>query len=140
VPPDRFAPVAAPSTADSTFVAADGQSALTSLGLPRRMSEAARTSRPRLRRDGALRACRNGWRIRLPQQLKDLIVPRSPPGYVAMPEAMRLLGVSRQTIMQRVKRGELPVVHVSRGKQKGLRIRVLDYQPQLFDPPAAARV
>lgn len=80
------------------------------------------------------------WRIRLTQQLKDLIVPQSPPGYVAMPEAMRLLGVSRQTIMQRVKRGELPVVHVSRGKQKGLRIRVLDYQPQLFDPPAAARV
>ena len=31
------------------------------------------------------------------------------------------------------KRGELPVVHVSRGKQKGLRIRVLDNQPQLFE-------
>jgi len=80
------------------------------------------------------------WRIRLTQQLQDLIVPQSPPGYVAMPEAMRVLGVSRQTIMQRVKRGELQVVHVSRGKQKGLRIRVLDYQPQLFDQPAAARV
>ena len=80
------------------------------------------------------------WRIRLTQQLKDLIVPQSPPGYVAMPEAMRILGVSRPTIMQRVKRGELPIVHVSRGKQKGLRIRVLDNQPLLFDQPSAARV
>jgi predicted site-specific integrase-resolvase len=59
-------------------------------------------------------------------------VEESPPGYVAMPEAMRILGVSRQTIMRRVKRGELPVVHVSRGRQKGLRIHALNQQPQLF--------
>jgi excisionase family DNA binding protein len=80
------------------------------------------------------------WRIRMTQELKNLIVPEVPPGYVAMPQAMRILGVSRQTIMQRVKRGELSVVHVSRGKQKGLRIRVLDNQPQLFDQPSAAKV
>ncbi len=80
------------------------------------------------------------WRIRMTKELKELIVPEVPPGYVAMPQAMRILGVSRQTIMQRVKRGELSVVHVSRGKQKGLRIRVLDNQPQLFDQPSAARV
>jgi len=80
------------------------------------------------------------WRIRMTKGLKDLIVPEVPPGYVAMPQAMRILGVSRQTIIQRVKRGELNVVHVSRGKQKGLRIRVLDNQPQLFDQPSAAKV
>lgn len=80
------------------------------------------------------------WRIRMNQELKNLIVPEVPPDYVAMPQAMRILGVSRQTIMQRVKRGELPVVPVSRGKHKGLRIRVLDNQPQLFNPPVAARV
>jgi DNA invertase Pin-like site-specific DNA recombinase len=72
------------------------------------------------------------WRIRLTAELQALIVADSPAGYVAMPEAMRVLGVSRQTIMQRVKRGELDIVHVSRGRQKGLRIRVLDQQPQLF--------
>jgi len=72
------------------------------------------------------------WRIRLTRELQALIVAESPAGYVAMPQAMRILGVSRQTIMQRVKRGELSVVHVSRGRQKGLRIRVLDQQPQLF--------
>jgi len=80
------------------------------------------------------------WRIRMTQELRGLIVPEVPPGYVPMPQAMRILGVSRQTIMQRVKRGELNVVHVSRGKQKGLRIRVLDNQPQLFDQPSAAKV
>jgi DNA invertase Pin-like site-specific DNA recombinase len=80
------------------------------------------------------------WRIRMTKELRSLIVPEVPPGYVAMPQAMRLLGVSRQTIMQHVKRGELSVVHVSRGKQKGLRIRVLDNQPQLFDQPSAPRV
>jgi DNA invertase Pin-like site-specific DNA recombinase len=73
------------------------------------------------------------WRIRMTKELREMIVPEAPPGYVTMPEAMRILGVSRQTIMQRVKRGELSVVHVSRGKQKGLRIRVLDNQPQLFE-------
>jgi len=80
------------------------------------------------------------WRIRMTKELRSLIVPEVPRGYVAMPQAMRMLGVSRQTIMQRVKRGELSVVHVSRGKQKGLRIRILDNQPQLFDQPAAASV
>jgi hypothetical protein len=72
------------------------------------------------------------WRIRMTKELRALIVPEVPPAYVTMPEAMRILGVSRQTIMQRVKRGELSVVHVICGKQKGLRIRVLDNQPQLF--------
>jgi excisionase family DNA binding protein len=66
------------------------------------------------------------WRIRMTDELKSLIVPEVPSGYVTVFQAMRLLGVSRQTVMQRVKRGELAVVHVSRGKQKGLRIRVLE--------------
>jgi DNA invertase Pin-like site-specific DNA recombinase len=80
------------------------------------------------------------WRIRLTQQLRDLIVKEAPPGYLTVFEAMRVLGVSRQTVMQRVKRGELSVVHVSRGKRKGLRIRVLDNQPQLFEQPQSAHV
>jgi len=80
------------------------------------------------------------WRIRMTEELKALIVPEVPAGYVTVFQAMRLLGVSRQTIMQRVKRGELSVVHVRRGKQKGLRIRVLDNQPQLFESPEAAKV
>jgi len=51
-----------------------------------------------------------------------------------MREAMRALGVSRQTVLQRVKRGELAAVHVMRGQQKGLRIKVIGRQPDLFNP------
>ncbi|MFP3870523.1 MAG: helix-turn-helix domain-containing protein [Syntrophobacteria bacterium] len=50
-----------------------------------------------------------------------------------MQEATKLLGVSRETVLQRVKRGELPAVHVRRGKRKGIRIKVLDNQAGLFD-------
>ena len=54
-------------------------------------------------------------------------------GYLPMREAIRALGVSRQTVLQRVKRGELEAVHVTRGRQKGLRIKMLARQGQLFD-------
>ncbi len=73
------------------------------------------------------------WRIRMTKELQELFVAEAPEGYISMPEAMRRLGVSRQTIMQRVKRGELHAVHVRRGRQKGLRIKALDDQPQLFE-------
>jgi len=73
------------------------------------------------------------WRIRMTKELQELFVAEAPEGYISMPEAMRRLGVSRQTIMQRVKHGELHAVHVRRGRQKGLRIKALDDQPQLFE-------
>ncbi len=41
-------------------------------------------------------------------------------------------GVSRQTIMQRVKRGELKAVHVRTGRRKGLRIQPPPTQEGLF--------
>jgi hypothetical protein len=40
--------------------------------------------------------------------------------------------VSRQTVLQRVNRGELEAVHVTRGRQKGLRIKVIARQSELF--------
>jgi hypothetical protein len=36
--------------------------------------------------------------------------------------------------LHRVKRGELDAVLVCYGRRKGLRIKVLDEQPGLFDP------
>ncbi len=47
-------------------------------------------------------------------------------------EATMRLGVSRQTILHRVKRGELEAVHVRCGRRKGLRIKVVDTHPSLF--------
>jgi hypothetical protein len=73
------------------------------------------------------------WRIRMTDELKKRFVEEPPPGYVAMQVATRMLGVSRQTVLQRVKRGQLDAVHVNRGRRKGLRIKVTDAQPSLFD-------
>jgi hypothetical protein len=41
-----------------------------------------------------------------------------------MYQAMRLPGVSRQTVLQRVKRGELDAIHVMRGKKVRQTIRL----------------
>ena len=76
------------------------------------------------------------WRIRMTEQLRERFVEDAPEGYVPMLEATRILGVSRQTVLQRVKRGELSAVHVRRGRRKGLRIKVLDNQPELFGQPS----
>jgi DNA invertase Pin-like site-specific DNA recombinase len=73
------------------------------------------------------------WRIRLTDDLKALFNNNAGEGFLPMREAMRALGVSRQTVLQRVKRGEVEAVHVTRGKQKGLRIKVITRQSQLFD-------
>lgn len=77
------------------------------------------------------------WRIRITDELRARFVDQSPPGYVAMLEATLALGVSRQTILQRVKRGELHAVHVRQGRRKGLRIKLPDAMPGLFDHVAA---
>lgn len=64
------------------------------------------------------------WRIRLTDELRARFVEHAPDGYLPMLEATHLLGVSRQTVLQRVKRGELEAVHVRAGRRKGLRIKV----------------
>ena len=64
------------------------------------------------------------WRIRMTDELRARIVEGEVEGYVSMLKATRLLGVTRQTIMQRVKRGELHAIHIRSGKANALRIRV----------------
>ena len=73
------------------------------------------------------------WRIRLTDELKARFNAEAGEGFLPMREAIRALGVSRQTVLQRVKRGELEAVHVTRGRQKGLRIKVLARQTELFE-------
>ena len=75
------------------------------------------------------------WRIRVTESLRSLFVEEAPRGYLPMLEATHLLGVSRQTVLQRVKRGELEAVHVRCGRRKGLRIKVPAQLPGLFEPP-----
>jgi uncharacterized protein YndB with AHSA1/START domain len=66
------------------------------------------------------------WRIRMTDQLRALFVDNAPEGWLATLEATLAYGVSRQTLLQRVKRGELRAVHVRTGRRKGPR----------FEPPA----
>jgi len=73
------------------------------------------------------------WRIRLTDDIKARFNADAGKDFLPMREAKRALGVSRQTVLQRVKRGELEAVHVMRGKQKGLRIKVIARQFKLFD-------
>jgi len=72
------------------------------------------------------------WRIRMTDSLRARFVEKAPDGYVTMKEAKSILGVSRQTVLQRVKSGNLSAVHVRKGKQIGLYIRVLNNQLNLF--------
>jgi hypothetical protein len=73
------------------------------------------------------------WQIRITDELRARIVPHAPPKYLPMIETTMKLGVSRQTVLQRVKRGELEAVLVRQGRRKGLRIKVVDQQPELFE-------
>jgi DNA invertase Pin-like site-specific DNA recombinase len=72
------------------------------------------------------------WQIRMTDELRARFVEQAPPGYLPMLEATMKLGVSRQTVLQRVKRGELEALLVTRGRRKGLRIKVIDTQAGLF--------
>ena len=72
------------------------------------------------------------WQIRMTDDLRSRFIEKAPEGYVTMKEAKSILGVSRQTVLQHVKRGKLKAVHVRRGKQIGLYIKVLSKQIGLF--------
>jgi predicted DNA-binding transcriptional regulator AlpA len=74
------------------------------------------------------------WQIRITNEVRARFVDeaQTPAGYLPMVEATMKLGVSRQTVLQRVKRGELEAVLVTRGRRKGLRIKVIDAEPSLF--------
>ena len=72
------------------------------------------------------------WRIRITDDIRALFVDDAPEGWLATLEATLAYGVSRQALMQRVKRGELRAVHVRTGRRKGLRIQPPTPQDSLF--------
>ena len=72
------------------------------------------------------------WQIRITDELRARFVEQAPSGYLPMLETTLKLGVSRQTVLQRVKSGELEALLVTRGRRRGLRIKVVDDQPGLF--------
>jgi DNA invertase Pin-like site-specific DNA recombinase len=72
------------------------------------------------------------WRIRVDHELRAKIAPEVPTGWVGLDEAARRLGVARQTVLDRVQRGELNAVHVNRGQRKGLAIDITPAANALF--------
>ena len=72
------------------------------------------------------------WRIRLTNQLRDMLTDTAPDGWVPLGYATQALGVSRQTVLQKVKRGELRAVLTRTGRRKGLRIELPAPQQGLF--------
>jgi hypothetical protein len=79
------------------------------------------------------------WRIRMTDELRSRFVEEAPQDFVPVVDAIRLFGVSRQTVLQRVKRGELQALHVRRGRRKGVRIKVRATLPALFEAPPSER-
>lgn len=73
------------------------------------------------------------WRIRLNDELRRMVVTDAPEGWLALHHASRALGVSRQTVLQKVKRGELQAVLTRTGRRKGLRIQIPTPQNALFE-------
>ena len=72
------------------------------------------------------------WRIRLTDQLRGMLTDTAPDGWVPLGYATQALGVSRQTVLQKVKRGELNAVLTRTGRRKGLRIEIPTPQEGLF--------
>ena len=72
------------------------------------------------------------WRVRLTDQLRGMLTDSTPDGWVALHHASRALGISRQTVLQKVKRGELRAVLTRTGRRKGLRIEIPTPQDGLF--------
>ncbi len=72
------------------------------------------------------------WRIRLTDELHGMVVDDAPTGWLALHHASRALGVSRQTVLQKVKRGELEAVLTRTGRRKGLRINLSNPTDTLF--------
>ncbi|MGH9057992.1 MAG: recombinase family protein [Acidimicrobiales bacterium] len=64
------------------------------------------------------------WHIRIDGALRSRIVPEVPEGWVRLEEAAQALGVARQTVLDRVRRGDLRAVHVNRGRRRGLAIEI----------------
>jgi predicted DNA-binding transcriptional regulator AlpA len=72
------------------------------------------------------------WRIRITDDLRARVAEEAPEGYLTMYQVMRQLGISRQAVWQRVKRGDIEAIHVRNGRKKGLRLK-LNSSPDLFN-------
>jgi Recombinase/Recombinase zinc beta ribbon domain len=116
----------------SRHIADDGQ--IMSLTAARRELGVGDTTLYRWLRDGFIAGFQltpgGPWHIRVNDKLRAKIAPELPPGWVSLKEAAQTLGVARQTVLDRVRRGELQAIHVTRGRRSGLAIEIPTTEPQ----------
>jgi excisionase family DNA binding protein len=78
------------------------------------------------------------WRVRVTEEDRRRLITAadSPDGWLPLKGAAHVLGVSQQTVLQRLKAGELKAVRVHVGRRSAWRILVPgtghDQQPSLF--------
>jgi predicted site-specific integrase-resolvase len=58
------------------------------------------------------------WRVRVTGELRGMLTDNAPDGWLALHHASRALGVSRQAVLQKVKRGELHSPHPHRTQER----------------------
>ena len=68
-------------------------------------------------------------RVKMTAELRARFRPEVPEGFVPVASAMRRLGVTRQTIWNRIKAGQLASCHVTHGGQRGLYVRLPEDAP-----------
>ena len=59
-------------------------------------------------------------RVRMTNKVRSRFRPEVPEGFVSVATATRCLGVTRQTIWNRVRAGRMESCHVTHGRQRGL--------------------
>jgi DNA invertase Pin-like site-specific DNA recombinase len=72
------------------------------------------------------------WSVRVDDELRGRVIGELPAGWARLDQAARALGVARQTVLDRIRRGELEAVHVQQGRRSALAVRLPDIGVGLF--------
>jgi len=76
------------------------------------------------------------WHLRIDVAMRAKVVAEVPEGWVDLDRAADALGVARQTVLDRIRRGEIRAVHVNRGRRRGLAIEIAPQgSVRLFEDP-----
>lgn len=73
------------------------------------------------------------WRVLVDEELRSLVCPSAPEGFLPQAEALRALSVSRETLRQRIRSGGIAARWIARGPRKGLYVRVERPGAPLFE-------
>ena len=79
------------------------------------------------------------WRVRLSDELRARFTNQPSDGYMSMSAVMAKLRMSRQSVLQKIKRNELQAAFVTSGRGKGICVKVTGAEPNLFEQAGCNR-